>query len=728
MLLWGAWGPLLGCSPGAEPPTACELVAGDLVITELFADPSGADAGSEWWELHNPGPDPRQLEGLTLEQSRLDGSARKRWRIPEELALSPGAYLVVGDRGAGVAGDAVPDLVPVDLDYGRSLGSLANTSGRLAVGCGPTVIDEVTYHEAAEGVSLLFDGGLVPDSAANDIPSRWCAATQRYTELVTGSPGFANEPCGADGSPPRCREGEDFRPAVWPELGDLVITELHANPSTVADVDGEWIELYAHRTVDLNGLAFRIGATDEPAFVLDQADCMRLQAHEYFVLARQTEENGGLPRVDQILGFGLANQGVELSIGVGREILDRVPNSSGVEGAALGLDPRHFSPRENDDPNNWCLAVSPYGDGDLGTPGTMNDPCDLPPRAGECEDGEQLRAASPPGPGDLVITEVMADPAVVDDRGGEWFEVLANRAVDLQGLVIQSREGTHQTSLEGAACLPVAAGVRIVFARNPDPSQNGGLPTAHPYGGVSLTNGAGDLSLLHAGRVLDSVRWVSTTPGVAHSYYQPEPSSDGNDDLQHWCEAASEFGDGDLGTPGAPNPPCAMGPSVADACEQDGVLRPIVPPAPGELLLSEIMANPAAEPDTAGEWFEVYARAPVDLNGLGVGPTPERITSLVSERCLRIAAGEYAAICRATSSLPGALVELPNLSLVNTGGALVLVSVGKAIDEYAWASAPAGVSLCREVESTSAPWSLADTAQSYGAGDHGTPGKENTCQ
>lgn len=38
--------------------------------------------------------------------------------------------------------------------------------------------------------------------------------------------------------------------------------------------------------------------------------------------------------------------------------------------AAFALD--HL---DNDDPSNWCLQVTTYGAGDLGTPGAANDAC-----------------------------------------------------------------------------------------------------------------------------------------------------------------------------------------------------------------------------------------------------------------------------------------------------------------------------------------------------------------
>ena len=43
-----------------------------------------------------------------------------------------------------------------------------------------------------------------------------------------------------------------------------------------------------------------------------------------------------------------------------------------ASGAAVQLDPGLL---DNDDPTAWCAATLPYGQGDFGTPNTMNSSC-----------------------------------------------------------------------------------------------------------------------------------------------------------------------------------------------------------------------------------------------------------------------------------------------------------------------------------------------------------------
>src|SRR5690349_389793 len=69
------------CGPSSSGG-ACkdQILAGDLVITEVFADfqaPSGGtgtDTGKEWFEIYNNADHPLDLKGLTIVHSRPDGS------------------------------------------------------------------------------------------------------------------------------------------------------------------------------------------------------------------------------------------------------------------------------------------------------------------------------------------------------------------------------------------------------------------------------------------------------------------------------------------------------------------------------------------------------------------------------------------------------------------------------------------------------------------------------
>ena len=74
----------VACGPSSGGASCKDtIVAGDLVITEVFADfkaptgGTGTDAGKEWFEIYNATDRPIELEGLTLTHSRPDGSKRE---------------------------------------------------------------------------------------------------------------------------------------------------------------------------------------------------------------------------------------------------------------------------------------------------------------------------------------------------------------------------------------------------------------------------------------------------------------------------------------------------------------------------------------------------------------------------------------------------------------------------------------------------------------------------
>lgn len=370
---------LCGCSgrPAGNtgPGQACEadLQPGDLVFTEVMADPSGADEGREWFEVFNASGRDLTLTGVVIASAKPDGTGEVRLALGAVTALA-GAYLVFGD--------AMPAAAPpwMDVPYATGLGSLSQTNGgRLRIWCDDTLVDEVGFPKAPASASWSLDGSQTPDAARNDDPSNWCAATKEYEPDNRGTPGQPNEACASSIPAGSCWDGAQVRPLRVPTVGDLVISEFHANPKAVSDTSGEWVEVWVGKDLDLNGL--RLGK--DPADlkeVVPAGACREAVAGSWLVFARKTDAtvNGGVEGVAGVLPFGLTNTGSNLLIlAVGDEVLDQVTyETSWVrDGAATSLDPAHLDPLANDDAAHWCAARTPYGAGDLGTPGAANPPC-----------------------------------------------------------------------------------------------------------------------------------------------------------------------------------------------------------------------------------------------------------------------------------------------------------------------------------------------------------------
>ena len=81
---------LAACGPSTPPGGACKesLIAGDLVITEIFADYSGPDEGKEWFEIVNASDRPLDLKGLTIVHNRPDDSKEPKTHVIGDLTIN----------------------------------------------------------------------------------------------------------------------------------------------------------------------------------------------------------------------------------------------------------------------------------------------------------------------------------------------------------------------------------------------------------------------------------------------------------------------------------------------------------------------------------------------------------------------------------------------------------------------------------------------------------------
>jgi hypothetical protein len=356
-------------------------------------------------------------------------------------------------------------------------------------------------------------------------------------------------------------------------------------------------------------------------------------------------------------------------------------------------------------------------------------------------------------PGDLVITEVFADFQAAGgepgtDAGKEWFEIYnaSGRAIDLSGLVIAhsrldgARPGSHVIDRG-----QIAAGQYFTLgSAAPD-----ALPAYvdHGYGGelgALFNTEGGALALRCDGQgdgELDRAVYRDIAPGHARelSGAQP-PDYAANDDPAAWCQAIdTEFAPGNFGTPGAANSPCAALP-VAGQCDDGGSLRSIVPPAPGQLVIGEILANPAnvdGATDATREWFEVAntGDAAFDLNELEVGRIDAPGSPVRSAPCISVAPHGTAVFARsadpvANGGLPAVHATF-RFALVDRNGDVQISRGGAMLDAVRWTSVTSGVASQvdpRRLTPTDndAPASFCDATAAYGDGTNlGSPGAAN---
>lgn len=506
--------------------------------------------------------------------------------------------------------------------------------------------------------------------------------------------------------------------------GDLVITEVFADykapaGTTGGDTGKEWFEIYNARSepADLQGLTITHSRPDGTKANLHVMRSVMIAPGQYFVLGNAAQEF--VPAyVDYGYGADLGDfynsDGGKLALGCGDSEIDAAVYDSIEEGHARELSsasvPEYTA---NDAQDSWCDATaSEYEAGNFGTPGSEND-CH-PVVTGQCDDGGNLRDAVTPGPGDLVITEVMPSPATVADDVGEWFEARVMRDVDLNGVGMDRvGDAAKPDVISDARCLAVRAGDYVVFARNAMSAMNGGIAEAKIVGTFkfSLVGGSaaspGDVALVAGTTTIDAIRWTSSRNGKSLQLDPDRIDPSANDTESNFCDGAAAYGAGDLGTPGDENPQCGGQPQ-GGMCDDAGTLRPIVKPAAGKLVISEVLANPAPFPDPDNpdvmknddahrEWFEVtnVGATAFDLNELSIGRVGAAGTALQSAKCISVPAGKQAVLAHSNDpALNGMLTRVDatfTTTLVDSNGDIQISDGATPLDAASWKSVTSGV-------------------------------------
>jgi hypothetical protein len=157
--------------------------------------------------------------------------------------------------------------------------------------------------------------------------------------------------------------------------------------------------------------------------------------------------------------------------------------------------------------------------------------------------------------------------------------------------------------------------------------------------------------------------------------------------------------------------------------------------SPYQLIITEIMPNPAAVSDTYGEWFEIFNADSItlNLNGWRIKDNNGEHTISNSAMYIPINPGEYFVFAReGDTTLNGGLEAdyvYNSLALANSADEVTLIDDGgSVVDAVHYTTTfpySSGVSMYlkdlfadNEVDTN---WSASTTA--YGAGDLGTPGR-----
>ncbi|MGA9597137.1 MAG: lamin tail domain-containing protein [Acidimicrobiia bacterium] len=661
----------------------------DIVITEIMQNPSMVwDSVGEWFEVYNAGSSSVDLSGWTITDE-----LNNKHVISGPLIIEPGAYLVFGRN----TNSSVNGGVAVDYGTGTDI-FLFNSSDRLVLlDAAGNEVDRVAWDDGAtfpdpNGASM----SLAATGNDNSVGANWCTSTTVFGDGDLGTPGGPNT----------CATGTK-----------VVITEIMQNPNAVPDSRGDWFEIYNPNdsAVDLSGWTIKDDDIDRHTIT----GPLVVAPHEYAVIGRNGDPgaNGGVP-VDYVTGSDILfhNNFDELNlidpagVRVDRVVWDDGRTFPDPTGASMSL---MDAGADNNIGSNWCRSTTPFGDGDLGTPGAANtctEPAPQPPMAR------------------LEITEIMADPAAVIDNDGEWFEIYNHEAhdVDINGWTIRDFD-TNVHVIENGGPLVIPAYRYLVLGRNADMATNGGVPVDYAYGtAMVLYNAADEVVIVDPnGAIVDQVAYDDgkTFPDPEGAAIAVENLALRNDVGQHWCVANTPYGAGDAGTPGAPN---SCGPGT-----------PIAP-----LVINEIMQNPATVPDSVGEWFELYnpTEDAVDIDGWIIRDDDYNRHVINNGGPLLIGPHGYLAMGRQGSIWANGGVSLDyaygtGMVLYNGSDEIVLVDSNYIeVDRVEWddgATFPdpvgASMSLIDPTADNSAGGNWCVSGGGYGSGERGTPGEPNRC-
>lgn len=141
----------------ATPLTAADLVPGQIVISEVMANPAKVDdTVGEWFEVFNPLTVSMDLGGLVVESQK--GIGVESFSISGPMILAPGAFAVfASSANPGLNGGLI-----ADRSWGNaiSLGN-SNDSVNIRTDAGVSLV-KVSWTSSASGASAEVRGGTLP--------------------------------------------------------------------------------------------------------------------------------------------------------------------------------------------------------------------------------------------------------------------------------------------------------------------------------------------------------------------------------------------------------------------------------------------------------------------------------------------------------------------------------------------------------------------------------------
>jgi hypothetical protein len=248
-----------------------------------------------------------------------------------------------------------------------------------------------------------------------------------------------------DGIDNDCEDG-DAEIVLQLEEGDIVVTEIMANPSVIIAQKGQWFELYNNTAENINLAGLTIQNDNGEGFVIPD---LPIESNGYVTLGNggNPSTNGGIVHDyvyrDFVMGF-------ELSLILEGGLIDRVQYGGAIfpytYGQSISLAPEYENHIDNDNGFHWCAAQESMSSGDYASPQQPNGSC---PPLGVDADGDGYPSYDDGGL-DCNDTDPNVSPVIIeinangidDDCDGEIDEAIDPNDVDNDGYPNLAAGGT----------------------------------------------------------------------------------------------------------------------------------------------------------------------------------------------------------------------------------------------------------------------------------------------
>ncbi len=322
---------------------------------------------------------------IRIDDSTIDMST---WVVGDVLEGSGAgsAYNAQGQILIGLASKVInhgqgPDLTP-PLLTGATLTTpttvTLNFNELLDAATATTTANYQVYQTGSPSSTITVTGASQPSGAVVVLTLAASASGTAHTVQVDNVEDVAGNPIAAGTTMGIYEAGG---PA------DIVINEVMQNPAVLSDTDGEWFEVYNAGTNDVDMNGWYIMDADYDTTVIDNGGPLVIHPGEYKVLGRNAVAMAGegVTLFYQYSGFTLGNSADELVLADPGMVVMAAIN---WDGGPVWPDPSGYSMQwtgvgDNNDGATWVDMGAPaFGNGDRGTPGSVNDWVSPVPSAG----------------------------------------------------------------------------------------------------------------------------------------------------------------------------------------------------------------------------------------------------------------------------------------------------------------------------------------------------------